>query len=95
MTRLAKLCALLLVCGCGADLCSDTNKCPNDPKLTAAQIQDCKTATDSKSKCSKQYVDLATCVRDHQVCGSDGKTDSAASTASCTAQVSAYAVCSM
>jgi hypothetical protein len=95
MTRLVPLAVVALLWSCGSDVCTNTGKCSADPALTAAQIQTCRDASQSGAKCQKEYVDLADCLRQQQVCAADHTTDGAATLAKCQTQAAAFDTCSM
>jgi hypothetical protein len=78
--------------GC-TDLCLTPSKCSADPAPTALETQQCRDASKKGVKCSQEYNDASRCLQDHQVCGADKKTDSAATAASCADKLNALSIC--
>lgn len=79
-------------CGSG-DPCTATSKCSADEKSTDAAIKSCQANFASGVACADQSKALANCIIANQVCGSDNKTDGAASLAKCTSEISKLSAC--
>lgn len=82
----------LVACG-GGDPCSATSKCSADPKSTSEQITACQALIKDGAKCATELKATFTCSQANQVCGTDNKTDSAATGAKCTTENAAYVAC--
>jgi hypothetical protein len=94
LTRLVLLSSAVGLLGaCGGDLCSQQSPCPNDPKLTEQQIQECRDATKDGAKCAAEQKAARQCINDHTTCNSSGVTDGAKLSAACQTQYDALTQC--
>lgn len=83
--------------GCGGDSCEAKSTCSSDPAPTVEQIASCKSsnrqADGGVAKCAAESRAYADCAASNRVCGTDNKTDVAATAAKCTSQQSALTTC--
>jgi hypothetical protein len=80
--------------GTNMDRCTATSKCPNDPKLTQAQIDMCKSNTGTEmTKCPNESKAFALCFYNNWTCTSEGTTDPLATISKCQAESDALQKC--